>query len=238
MAQLDKKIALVTGASRGIGAASAKALAAEGAHVILCARTIGGLERTHDEIAEQGGAATIMPLDLKKGDDIDMVGPNVFERFGGLDIFVGNAGTLGGLRMVSHHNPKVWKETFDVNVHANYRLIRTLDPLLKKSDAGRAVFITSRLAEMNEPFFGLYAATKAALNAFVKIYAAEMAETKVRANLLVPGVIHTSMMDESYPGGFPDKSKLVQPEDAAAEVLKLCLPECNDNGQILSPLLK
>lgn len=228
---LTDKLAFVTGASRGIGAATAKALAKQGAHVILAARTIGGLERTHDEIVDADGKATILPLDLKKGEEIDKVGPTIHQRFGKLDIFVGNAGVLGGLRPITHYNPKTWEETFKVNVHANFRLLRTLDPLLRQSQAGRVVMISSGMAEGTEPYWGLYSATKAALNSFVQTYANEIMASDVKVNLIHPGVIKTNMLNEAFPGGYEGDSHT--PEEAAEEIVKLCLPDTEQHGQFL-----
>lgn len=228
MSMLQGKTAFVTGASRGIGAATALALSEAGCHVVIAARTVSGLERTHDEILEKGGTATIMPLDLKKWDEIDHVGPTLFERFGGLDIFVACAGVLGGLRPVAHHNPKVWDETFRVNVHANFRLIRTLDPLLRRSEAGRAVFVSTKMADRNEEYWSLYAASKAALDSMVKTYANEIVNSPLKVNLIHPGTVATSMLNEAFPGGYQGQTHSV--EEAASEIVKLCLPDVQEHG--------
>lgn len=230
-ALLAEKIALVTGASRGIGAATAIALAKQGAHVILSARTIGGLERTHDIIVEAGGKATIMPLDLKNGEEIDKVGPTIHQRFGHLDILVGNAGVLGGLRPITHYNPKTWEETFKVNLHANFRLIRTLDPMLRQSSAGQVIMVTSDMAMRNEPYWGLYTATKAALNSFLKTYANEIVDNSVKVNLVHPGVIKTNMLDEAFPGGYDGETHT--PEEAAEKILELCLEDTTPSGDVI-----
>ncbi|MAS87044.1 MAG: oxidoreductase [Micavibrio sp.] len=230
---LKDKIAFISGASRGIGAATAKALASKGAHAILSARTISGLEKTHDEIVAAGGAATIMPLDFKKEAHLDALGPTIFERFGQLDILIGNAASLGGLRPIGHTSPKVWEDTFKVNVHANYALIRTLDPLLRQSEAGRAVFISSQMAQFAEPFWGLYAATKTALNAMVLTYAAETVSPNLKANLFDPGTVNTKMLEEAYPGGYPDEQDLIDIKVVANKIVDCCLPDFVEHGKII-----
>jgi NAD(P)-dependent dehydrogenase (short-subunit alcohol dehydrogenase family) len=229
--RLAGRIALVTGASRGIGAAVAKLLAAEGAHLILVARTQGGLEEIDDEIRAAGGSATLMPLDLTHYDLIDRMGAAIFERWKKLDILVGNAGLLGGLSPIPHYKPDVWDNAFAVNVTANWRLIRSLDPLLRQSDAGRAVFMTSIAGRLARPYWGAYSVTKAALDMMVNIYAAEMANTSVRINLFNPNRTRTSMRAEAYPGENPESVKT--PDDAAHQMLELVLPSCTKNGEIV-----
>jgi len=229
--RLAGRIALVTGASRGIGAAVAKMLAAEGAHLILVARTQGGLEEIDDEIRAQGGSATLMPLDLTQYDLIDRMGAAIFERWKKLDILVGNAGLLGGLSPVGHFRPDVWENTLAVNVTANWRLIRSLDPLLRQSDAGRAVFMTSIAGRLARPYWGAYSVSKAALDMMVKIYAAEVANTPLRVNLFNPNRTRTSMRAEAYPGENPETVKT--PDDAARQMIDLVLPSCTLNGEII-----
>jgi NAD(P)-dependent dehydrogenase (short-subunit alcohol dehydrogenase family) len=229
--RLTGRIALVTGASRGIGAAVAKLLAAEGAHLILVARTQGGLEEIDDEIRAAGGTATLMPLDLTQYDMIDRMGAAIFERWKKLDILVGNAGLLGGLSPVAHYKPDVWENAFAVNVTANWRLIRSLDPLLRQSDAGRAVFMTSIAARLARPYWGVYSVSKAALDMMVKIYAAEVATTAMKVNLFNPNRTRTSMRAEAYPGENPETVKT--PDDAARQMIDLVLPSCTKNGEII-----
>jgi NAD(P)-dependent dehydrogenase (short-subunit alcohol dehydrogenase family) len=229
--RLAGRIALVTGASRGIGAAVAKLLAAEGAHLILVARTQGGLEEIDDEIRNAGGTATLMPLDITQYDMVDRMGAAIFERWKKLDILVGNAGLLGGLSPVPHYKPDVWENTFAVNVTANWRLIRSLDPLLRQSDAGRAVFMTSIAARLARPYWGAYSVSKAALDMMVKVYAAEVATTPMRVNLFNPNRTRTSMRAEAYPGEKPETVKT--PEDAARQMIELVLPDCTKNGEII-----
>ncbi len=232
--RLAGRVALVTGASRGIGAATAKLLAAEGAHVILVARTQGGLEEVDDEIHGIGGSATLMPLDLTHYDLIDRMGAAIFERWKKLDILIGNAALLGGTSPIVHYKPDVWDNTFAVNVTANWRLIRSLDPLLRMSDAGRAVFVTSVAARRARAYWGLYAASKAALEMLVQTYAAEMTKTAVRVNLFNPGATRTSMRAEAYPGENPDTLKTA--EDAASQIIDLVLPDCARNGEMIDAL--
>ncbi len=226
---LAGRIALVTGASRGIGAAAAQELARRGAHVILTARTVGGLEEADDAIKAAGGTATLAPLDLLKFDQIDVLGASIFDRFKKLDILIGAAGMLGALSPIAHAEPKDWRRVFDLNVHANQRLLRSFDPLLKQSDAGRAVFITSGVASGVRPFMAAYGASKAALDAMVKMYAAETATTAVRANLYSPGPVATRLRETAYPG--EDPSRLPTPADVAPELVDLATPACALHGQ-------
>jgi len=229
---LAGKIALVTGASRGIGRAAAKALAAEGAHVVLVARTVGALEEVDDEIRKHGGAATLVPLDLRDFPAIDRLGATIYERWGRLDALLGNAGVLGELTPLAHLDPKIFAECMDVNVAANWRLIRSLDPLLKLSEAGRALFITSGAARNFRGYWGCYAVTKAALEALVLTYAAECKSTSVRVNLLNPGPLRTRMRQKAMPG--EDPATLQPPEAVAPLILKLLSPTCSKNGELAS----
>src|SRR5215813_14144256 len=181
---LDDRIALVTGASRGIGAATALKLAQAGAHVVAVARTVGGLEELDDAIRAAGGSATLVPGDLKDFAAIDRLAGALAERYGRLDVLVGNAGMLGPLSPLGHVQPKAWDEVFAINVTANWRLIRAMDPLLRLSAAGRAVFITSGVASTARAYWGPYAISKAALEVLARTYAAETESTPVRVNLL------------------------------------------------------
>lgn len=199
----DARIVVVTGASRGIGYAIAKAFGATGAHVVAVARTVGGLEDLDDAIKAEGGSTTLVPLDLKDHDAIDRLGLALYERFGKVDVLVGNAGVLGPITPVGHIKPKDFDELLSINVTANYRLLRSFDPLLRQSEAGRALFITSGRATKAQPFWSGYAMSKAALDAIVRTYAAEMINTSVRANLLSPGPIRTAMRARAVPGEDP-----------------------------------
>jgi len=229
--RLAGRIALVTGASRGIGAAVAKRYAAEGAHVILVARTVGGLEEVDDAIRRAGGTATLVPLDLADGNKIDELGARLYERFGKLDILVGNAGTLGVLTPVGHMDPPVWDKVLAVNLTANWRLLRSMDPLLRRAEAGRALFVTAGVTRGVFPFWGAYAASKAALEALVKTYAAEVASFGIRANLVDPGVVRTALRAQAFPG--EDPQTLPTPEAVTEVFVTLAEPSCRRNGQIV-----
>lgn len=227
---LADRIALVTGASRGIGACIALELASAGAHVVAVARTSGGLEELDDRIKAAGGTATLVPLDLQDSDGIARLALALDERYGRLDVLVGNAAILGPLSPLDHVEPKNWDNIFAVNVTANWQLIRCIDPLLKRAAAGRAVFMTSGLAWLGQAYCGPYAASKAALNTLIQAYAAESASTKVRANLFNPGPTHTRMYMSGWPG--VDPTTLFKPEDVAKAVIHLCLPDLTENGKI------
>jgi NAD(P)-dependent dehydrogenase (short-subunit alcohol dehydrogenase family) len=229
--RLAGKVALVTGASRGIGAAVAVRFAAEGAHLVLAARTTGGLEEIDDRIRAVGGSATLVPLDLRELDRIDDLAAALYQRWGRLDILVGNAGEFGILSPLGHIPPKVWSEVVDINLNANWRLIRGLDPLLRAAAAGRAIFVTSGVARGASPYWGAYAVSKAALEMLVRLYAAEIANTPVRANLIDPGIVRTRLRARAFPGENP--ARLPPPESVAEAFLALALPECTRNGDIL-----
>lgn len=225
---LQDKIAVITGASRGLGAAIAIELGKVGAHCILIGRDIDGLERTDDAVQAAGGKATLLPLNLRDMESIDALGPTLYERFGGCDILVGNAAILGEVTPLGHMTPKMWDEVLQVNLTANWRLIRTLDPLLKRADAGRAVFVTSGVAERAPAYWGPYAVSKAGLEMLANLYAAETAQTNLRVNLLDPGVMRTAMRAAAFPGEDPET--LATPEASARAALALCLPDCIQHG--------
>jgi len=222
------RIVLVTGASRGIGRAAAIALAAEKAHLILVARTVGGLEETDDAVQAAGGSATLVPLNLRDGEALDRLGASLFERWGKLDGFFGNAGVLGALTPVTHLEPKVFDELLAVNVTANWRLLRSLDPLLKCSEAGRVVFVSSSLARKPRAFWGGYAMSKAALESLALTYAAECAPTNVRVNILNPGATRTAMRAKAMPGEDPET--LPTPEDVAPLIAQMLSPAWEENA--------
>ena len=233
MSRLSGRIALITGASRGIGAAVAKRFAAEGAHVILTARTVGGLEETDDAILKATGKnATLVPMDLRQFDKIDQLGYSIFERFGKLDILVGNAGVLEALGPVAHYDPKLWQRVMDVNVTANYRLIRSFDRVLRASDAGRAIFVTSGAANAPYPYWSPYGASKAALDMMVKTYAMEIAKSNLRVNLIDPGVVATKLRMLAFPG--EDQNTLTQPDDITERFVELAEPACTRHGEVVS----
>lgn len=227
---LTDRIALVTGASRGIGAALALELAQSGAHIVAVARTVGGLEELDDKIKAAGGSATLVPLDVKDSDGIARLALALNERYQRLDVLVGNAGILGPLSPLAHVEPKDWDNLFAINVTANWQLIRCMDALLQRSQAGRAVFLTSGVAHLGRAYWGPYAASKAALEALVRTYAAECATTAVRANLFGPGPTRTRMYASAFPG--IDPLTLPTAEEVAKAIVPLCLPECTETGKI------
>ncbi len=236
---LQGRIALVTGASRGIGAAVARALAAAGAHLVLAARTSGALEELDDLIQTDArnlgqtnrAPSTLVPMDLKDGDAIDRLGASLFGRYGRLDILIANAGLLGPTSPLGHISPRQWDEVLSVNLTANWRLIRALDPLLKRSDAGRGVFVTSGAASHIRAYWGPYAVTKAALDALVKTYAAELEGTPVKVNLLSPGATRTAMRASAFPGENPQT--LPTPDMLTPAFLALCSPHNTRHGEII-----
>ena len=228
--QLENRVAVVTGASRGLGRAIALALAKEGAHIIALARTQGGLEELDDEIKALGGSATLVPSDIKDYAAIDRLGAAIFERWKKLDILIGNAGILGKLTPLPHLDPKVFDDVMAVNVTANFRLLRSLDPLLRASDAGRAVFVTSGLAQKCFAYWGGYSMSKAALEAMVKTYATENEQNAIRANCFSPGATRTKMRAQAMPGEDPET--LPSAEEVAAQIIPLCLPSFTDTGAV------
>jgi NAD(P)-dependent dehydrogenase (short-subunit alcohol dehydrogenase family) len=201
---LNGRIALVTGASRGIGYHAAKGFAAAGAHVVAVARTVGGLEELDDDIRDMGGAAaTLVPLDLKDYEGIDRLGGAIFERWGKLDILFANAAMLGQLSPLGHLPPALWEDVIAVNLTANWRLIRSLDPLLRKSDAGRALFMTSSLAHLCRPFWGAYSVSKAGVEALARTYAHEVRQTPIKVAAIDPGRMRTALRAQAMPGEDP-----------------------------------
>ena len=226
---LADRIALVTGATRGIGAATAVALAAAGAHVVAVGRTQGGLEELDDAITAAGSTATLVPLDVTDYDAIDRLGAALFERYGRLDVFVGNAGILGPITPLGHVDPKDFDQALCVNVTANYRFMRSLDPLLRLSTAGRAVLVSSGASHKARAYWGPYAITKAALDMLGRTWAAESLTTPLRVNLFNPGPIRTKMRAKAFP--FEDPTTLDAPDGAAQAILSLCLPEVTETGK-------
>jgi NAD(P)-dependent dehydrogenase (short-subunit alcohol dehydrogenase family) len=226
----DARVVVVTGASRGIGYAAAKAFGATGAHVVAVARTTGGLEELDDEIKAAGGSATLVPLDLKDQEAIDRMGLALYERFGRVDVLIGNAAVIGVITPLGHMKPKDFETLMAVNVTANYRLIRSMDPLLRQSDAGRAVFLTCAAGQAAKPFWGGYAASKAALESMVRTYAAEMINTPVRVNLFDPGPVRTALRGKAVPG--EDQTALPMPDDVIAPLMELTSPDFAETGQL------
>jgi NAD(P)-dependent dehydrogenase (short-subunit alcohol dehydrogenase family) len=230
--RFDGKAALVTGASRGIGRAIATALALQGAHVIAAARTKGALEELDDEMKALGAKVSLLRLDLQDGAQIDALGPTLYQRFGRLDIFVGNAGVLGPLTPLGHIAEKDWSETLAVNLTANWRLIRTLDPILRLSPAGRVLFLTSGAAQRCRAYWGPYSVSKAGLEALAKTYAHETQTTPVRVNLLDPGKVRTRMRAKAYPG--EDEATLPPPHALAPLALSLLTEETAATGEVFA----
>lgn len=229
--QLHDRIALITGASRGIGRAVALAFAREGAHTILLARTRGALEELDDEIQSLGETCTLLPMNLAKSDKIEGIGPTILDRWGKLDILVANAGILGPLSPLGHISEKDWRDVFETNLTANWRLIRTMDPLLRLSDAGRAIFVTSGASRSCRAYWGPYSVSKAALEALVKTYANEVESTNVKANLLAPGAVATNMRAQAFPGEDPER--LPKPEALTDLFLVMASPDFEQNGRTI-----
>jgi NAD(P)-dependent dehydrogenase (short-subunit alcohol dehydrogenase family) len=227
---LADRVALITGASRGIGRAAALAYAKAGAHVVALARTQGALEELDDSIREAGGSATLVPADLRDFDALDRLAAALRERWGRLDILLGNAGLLGEIAPLPHLDQAVWDAVMAVNVTANWRLIRALDPLLRASDAGRALFLTSGAAHKATAYWGVYSVSKAALDALVRTYAAETARTPVRVMLVSPGPLRTAMRRAAMPGENPET--LRTPDDLAPHLVRLSSPGWAETGRI------
>jgi NAD(P)-dependent dehydrogenase (short-subunit alcohol dehydrogenase family) len=230
--RLTDRIALITGASRGIGRAVAEKFAQEGAHVLLIARTGEALEAVDDAIRSLGGTATLIPLNLAHGPKIDALGPTLYERFGRLDILVGNAAILGRLSPLTHIPSQHWEQVLRVNVTANWRLIRTLDPLLRRSDAGRVIFVTSSgVANSGRAYWAPYSVSKAALETLAKTYANETQDSPIKVNLIDPGATATSMRAEAYPG--EDQSALKTAEEVAEHFVAFAMPDWTETGRVV-----
>lgn len=228
--QLKDKVALVTGASRGIGYQIAKGLAAEGAHVIALARTVGGLEELDDEIKSAGGSATLVPLDLTDMGGIDRLGGAINDRWGRLDVLVSNAGMLGVLAPIGHIEAKTFEKTMTVNVTATWRLIRSVDPLLRKAQAGRAIVISSGAAHSARAFWSLYAASKAASEALVRSWANETQNLPLRVNSVNPGATRTAMRSQAMPG--EDPKSLPTAREVAAKIVPLAFSSVTETGKL------
>lgn len=230
--RLKDRIALITGASRGIGAAIAKRYAAEGAHVICVARTSGALEELDDEIKAAGGSATLVPLDLEKTEMIDGLAAPLLERFGRIDILVGNAGMLGRMTPMHQYPPNLWEQVFKLNVHANQRLLRAVHPLLFASPAGRAIFVTSSVSRDIRAYWGAYAASKAALDNMVLTYSKEVLETNIKVNIVNPGGTQSKMRAEAFPG--EDPNTLPKPEAITEVFVALAEAKSTRHGEWIS----
>jgi len=234
--RLAGRIALITGASRGIGAAIARRFAAEGAHVLLAARTTAGLEEVDDAIraaSAEETKATLVPIDLKNVEDIERLAAAVGQRFGRLDVLVGNAAILGDLTPVSQIDPKTWNDVIETNLTANWHLIRTLEPLLLSSDSGRAIFLTSSVSG-GRAYWGCYAVSKSALESLVRTWAEEVDQTKLRINMVNPGAVRTSMRAKAYPG--EDPMTLRPPKDVTEIFVDLAEERCARHGEVIAAL--
>ena len=219
---LQGKTALITGGSRGIGLGAAKALAAAGAQVVIVARSETSLAGADDVLQAAGFSATLIPLDLKQLDQVDRLGPTLYERFGGLDVFIGNAAMLGVLSPLEHYSAELFDQVITVNLTANFRLLRTLHPLLKRSEAGRVVFLTSGVTRFHPSYWGPYTASKAGIEALARTYAHEVSNTPIRVAILDPGVMRTRMRAQAFPG--EDPASLPDPDKIGPAILPLCLP--------------
>ena len=229
--QLENRLCLITGASRGIGAAIARRFASEGAHVILIARTVGGLEEVDDQIRALGGTATLIPMDLTKNDQFYKLAEGLAARFGRLDVVIGNAASLGTLSPVAHSDYKMWERVFRLNVLSSQHLIRVCDPLLHASPAGKMIFVTSSAARHPRAFWGPYAASKAALESMVQCYAAEVENQGIRVNLVDPGATRTAMRAAAFPG--EDPMTLKPPEAVTDLFVALARADDTRHGEIL-----
>lgn len=230
--RLAGRTALITGASRGLGAAIAQRFAREGAHVILTARTVGGLEETDDAVRAAGGQATLVPMDLRTFEEIDLLGPNLYPRFPKLDVVVLAAAQLGDLSPVAQSNHGSWHGSLDVNLTANYRLLRTLDPLLRGAEAGRVIAVTDAVASGAVPFWFGYAVSKAGLETLIRLYAAEVATTtRIRANLVRVPPLRTRLRAGAYPG--EDQSRLADPAEVTEAFVDLASADWTGTGEIL-----
>lgn len=229
---LEGRVTLVTGATRGLGYAAAVELAKAGSQIIATGRTQGGLEDLDDAIKALGGECTLVPMDFKSPDGIDQLGKVIYERWGRLDGLFANAGVLGDITPAPHVEPKTFDEVMAVNVTANYRLIRSVDPLLRESKSGRALFVTSGVAASRRAYWSAYAASKSALEAYVQCYAKEVGITNIKVNLLNPGAVRTAMRAKAMPG--EDPSVLPDPADVAPLVAEMLSPDYTVHDTIVS----
>ncbi|WP_332060435.1 SDR family NAD(P)-dependent oxidoreductase [Bartonella sp. CB74] len=225
-------IALVTGASRGIGYHLALELAARGAHIIALARTISGLTELNNKIQEKGASATLIPLDLHHMEHIDSLGISIAKRWGKLDIMVANAGILGTLSPISHIQNTVFEDVFQINLMSQWRLMKAVEPLLRKSDAGRAVLLSSSVAHLARAFWGPYAASKAALEIVARCWAEELKQTHIKINCVDPGATRTAMRAQAMPHENPQT--LPSPQEVAEKIVHLLSPNLKETGKLFN----
>ena len=229
--RLKDRIAVITGASRGLGAAIARRFAAEGAHLVLIARTTGGLEEVDDAVRAAGASATLVPLDVTDYPALDRLGASLHQRHGRVDVLIGAAATLGTLTPIGHLDPPVWDRVMAVNVTAHWRLLRSLDPLLRASPAGRAIFVTDRVASEARAYWSAYAVSKSALETLAMLYANEVARTHVRVNLVDPGALRTKLRAEAFPGENP--ADVPPPESVTEIFVALAEASCTRHGELI-----
>ena len=231
--QLTNKTALISGATRGLGKHIAIELAKHGAHIIALGRTVGALEELDDEIKNSGGTATLIPIDLLEEEKLDAIGPSLFPRFDALDFFIGNAAYLSTLSPVTHFKTEEWHKVIGTNLTANWLLLRSLDPLLRRAETGKAVFITDHQTSENpEAYWGPYAASKAALESLVKAYAEEIKETPIKAWLYNPGPMGTKLRRKAFPG--EDQSTLPLPETIAKHLVETLINNQHPSGSTIT----
>jgi Dehydrogenases with different specificities (related to short-chain alcohol dehydrogenases) len=231
MGKFQDKVVLITGASRGLGAALARAFAQEQAHLILLSRQISGLEQLDESLDRFNVETTLVPVDLANPDRLARLPEAIAQKYGRLDVLIGNAAMLGGLRPITHFDDQLWYKVMDVNFHANWHLLRGLELLLKQATHPRALFVTSSVATKNLAYWGAYAASKAALNQMILTYAAENQHSSLKVNLIDPGVMATDMFQEAMPGA--DVSKLPKPDDITPAFLRYAAPDYQETGQLI-----
>ncbi|WP_375607713.1 MULTISPECIES: SDR family NAD(P)-dependent oxidoreductase [unclassified Bartonella] len=229
---LHGRVALITGASRGIGYYLALELAARGAHIIALARTVSGLTELDNQIRKKGAHATLVPLDLHHMENIDALAISIAKRWKKLDIIVANAGILGTLSPIAHIENMVFEDVFQINLISQWRLMKAVEPLLRESDAGRAILLSSSVAHAARPFWGAYAASKAALEMIARCWAEELKQTPIKINCVNPGATRTAMRAEAMPG--EDPQTLPTPQEVAKKIIHLLSPDLKETGKLFN----
>ncbi len=225
-------VALVTGASKGIGYHLALELAARGAHIIALARTVSGLTELDNQIQKKGARATLVPLDLHHLENIDTLSVSIAKRWQKLDIMVANAGILGTLSPIAHTENMVFEDVFQINLISQWRLMKAVEPLLRQSDAGRAILLSSSVAHVARAFWGPYAASKAALETLARCWAEELKQTPIKINCVDPGATRTAMRAQAMPG--EDPQTLPSPQEVAAKIVHLSSPDLKETGKLFN----